>query len=693
MNQPNRTLWQYFGILLIAGLVPAASPERSTDQTDIGAASVPGTIEVDVLAMFDAGDLRTGEVIDDPVWIIEADEEDEQLVEIPLIFKPGTEPLEVKSSTIRLRGGRLLAYRFDNTHEAARESRSRSRRGGGVGPPGFAADQFGPPGDVGFGDPRSFTPDRLGLPGRSRSPRGTGRPTRVPRPDDRATRAERPEDDIDPNMQMPQLTRRFTVTPEGKIQWKLNRSIPKGIVQDSDNLYALMLDPELMESKINPDKADVRSSDRRSRNSDRSRSRGTDNSRQTRRRSTRQSRAGRGGLGGIGDLGSIPGGPNIGRSESRSRRGRTGRTERGRRSDAETLSPEDRRAQLEMARELKRSLVDLPTKFEAPLPRRVWAIYQTPTSEAQFEIHGLSAGPWAVNLDWLDHLHNLGSVGRRDSNDEQGLPTQVTQRVESLRNHLAKDPHPQNYRIIAYALNRAQLSAFARPGDSLYQLCAMILKGPDADAQQVLIEDLVSTVPLSEGSYSLLKMAKNLDPQAKLMYLRGLLQANLADPRQLQDALAATNQTLADPEAPDPREVLYEIWEAVQDRPDAVMMLVGGVRFDHLPQQRRDEAIAVIVEHAGSDHLAAGWLDQHLIGSTDRQLVQRTLEIIRDAGPVSMRPVVHQLLDLVFGHPSRPAGSEPALHATIKQPLIIDSAGHSIIRTLQNADPDLRRLA
>ncbi|MCC7407671.1 MAG: hypothetical protein IT442_06340 [Phycisphaeraceae bacterium] len=82
----------------------------------------------------------------------------------------------------------------------------------------------------------------------------------VPAPEDSDDASTlRGGDTTDAQTRFPRLTRSLTVTPHGRVQWKLDRFIPGGAIADPAQLYALKIQPTLAEAPNNADNRGPRS--------------------------------------------------------------------------------------------------------------------------------------------------------------------------------------------------------------------------------------------------------------------------------------------------------------------------------------------------------------------------------------------------------------------------------------------------
>lgn len=340
-------------------------------------------------------------------------------------------------------------------------------------------------------------------------------------------------------------------------------------------------------------------------------------------------------------------------------------------------------------RQLRESVRELPEQFEAPLPPRLWAVYEVPASAAQIGFAGEPPLPWGVGMTELETLRSTGGGSRGGGPGAQGLAAAATFDV------MARGGHPLTHRAIAYALHSANLVGQAQVNDPLYQVLGKIIAGPDDTARRIIVEDLATTIPPTSATAALLRdAARHMTPQMQLVALQGLLQGNPNDAQQLRDMVDNANRTMADPNGPDAGLVLEAIAEGVADLSgQAGPTFITGINFDNLPEERRDQAIAYVVRGAGQRPLAAAWLNHRLLGSNNQATVRRTLELLSRATGATgvLQPVGEALTRAVFGEPRDDAG--PKLDLTVTQPIPIDTTSHGIFRGINSGDPSIRALA
>ncbi len=410
----------------------------------------------------------------------------------------------------------------------------------------------------------------------------------------------------------PMLARSITVEPAGKIRWNLERFIPTGTVREADNLYNLKIRSELLTRKepLRPRPEPPQPGD------------------------TPQARADR--------------------------------------ARASAQANELYRQQAAALSELRRAVMAAPSKFEAPRPQLLWAIFDvSPAVVRDLQIDGPPPLPWRISLLQLESLRSLAkaSVGA------EGPSRDALMQLHTLVQLVAGDPHPLNLRLASQSLAGAKLFPLSQPGDDVHNVSRAILDGKDPAARSTLIRELVAVTPPTDATLGLLKLAaRNADPTTQLMALTGLAQSQNPEPEVLTLLLETANRLINAADAPPALTVLDQIFTASRGpstnntqptppgtvldpaaltaintpapgpdvapgltttpgsiAPNIAALLAQQVRFQFTDTLRRDDVILALIQRSNTQPLAAYWLSTQLLGSTDSALTQRTLQLLASA--------------------------------------------------------------
>jgi len=341
-------------------------------------------------------------------------------------------------------------------------------------------------------------------------------------------------------------------------------------------------------------------------------------------------------------------------------------------------------------RELRDQVRHLPGEFQARLPKRLWAVFEISDRFDEFSFTGPAPMPWRMSLEDMEALRQTAS--RSDS--ANGLTTEDFTSISQMTLLLA-DEHPFTERMVAHTLAQANMFGRAKTGDALYRLIERLLAGSDSQAKRAVTAGLAKTVPPTPATLGLLKGAfAGLDPASKLLALGGMLATKDNDPIGQRQMLDTANQMITDPDGPGVVYVLDELARALADKPDAVALVGGGLRFDALDQASLDQAVVYTADAAEHSAVAAEWMEHGLLGSSNPAVVKRTIELLGTSAPGggAVSYVTNILVQLGFGPTNDDAASraKPPLRGLAKIP--IGSARHSIYRVLNAGDPDLRAL-
>jgi len=437
----------------------------------------------------------------------------------------------------------------------------------------------------------------------------------------------------------PRITREVVVTPSGRVKWELERFIRGGEVRGRESDYAYLLKRELLEEKS-------------------------------------------------------PGSPpRIRRSEGESYRAYVTRSQQQR---------AEWRARNKEYRELRDRVYDLPEQFDAPIPERIWAVFDVNSFVETWEFEGPPPLPWTISPDQLQTVQRASESTRQDTalgRDVEELPREYRNHVAAMLGMVSNDPHPYNLRLAAYAISGSRLARFAEPGDNLYQLMLRIGQGSDIKAKRVVVKQLLETFPPTQATRQLLAIIGRdvLDDGLQMVRLENLLKSNDRTPQTLRDILSEANRVIREGKETSISEAVGALLEVSKETSQAMSMFASGVRFQDLDDAELDRVIVRIAEAAPENELAAIWLDRELLGASDPRLTRRTLEILAtsEAGSDLLRPAMTGLLDFAFGPPQTDDGdgNRPVIRLDLQEPLVVDSPRHAIFRSLQQGDSEIRALA
>lgn len=427
----------------------------------------------------------------------------------------------------------------------------------------------------------------------------------------------------------PRISRRVVLTPHGTVRWELDRVLAAAQVKSGDEPYLLRLRPDRLE-ELKP--------------------------------------------------------------------ARPERIER--RNDEDPRAWRQRQREAQMAyrdeqiafRDLRTKVRELPDTFEAPMPARLWAVYDASEALRDLSMTGPEPLPWRIGYEQFEALREVAAMSIGDE------PSYADDRRINQLAPIAADEPPYAHRLLALALSHAQMVGKAKPKDPLHRLVEQVIAGPDEAARRLMLRDLVTTVPPTPSTRMLLSDASgHLTPRMKLASLRGALggmaERGGDEASSMQMGIVAAAEALADPQGPPAGGVLEAVNEALAPRPESYPAVIAGIDLTTLPEDRRDDAIAYLIRSAGTSPLSAAWLSGALLGSNDPAVVNRTLELLAAASPRSpmIAAVTDQLLAALFGPPTEQA--QQTLDLTLEQRIALDAPSHPLFRSLNAGDRETRELA
>lgn len=601
MGRTRRSVW-------MAAMLMAVAPHA-------GAQSPPEPASLDVAGLLEAAALQPGSVQDAAFTL--APQTGRKLIALPVRLGEVTEATELDKPSFTLRGGgRFLGWQVPAVDPNAPQA------GGFAAPPFGGQGMFFDPADP-YGGFDEFGGAAMPMP-MPVNPAVTGSGNTVPEG-------------------APRIARKITLTPQGTVQWELDRTIAQQGQPNPQSMFALKARPDLVVAM------------------------------QPQRPGATPRPAG-GGFEGGGPTPRPPG----------------GNTEQRRAEQAAFME------QVRAFNQLREQLKLVPEQFEQPAPPRVWAVYEVGLEVNDLSFAGQAPLPWRIGLADLTTLASMATAGggRRPGQ----LDAQTNSNVLQL-SQLAGDNHALTHRLIAAVLQRSNLAAAATRGDTIYRLLSQLLTAEDVESRRITLEALGAVNPPTPAATALLQeaaAAPSMPGELKVVALRGLMNGNFSNPQEAAATVRLIQATLNDPQGPDAGETLRQVVERVGHHPEATAALAGAVNFSQLSPQKLDEVIAYLVAAAPRSPLAAAWLDRGLLGAFNQQTAARTLERIAEAdtGPSPARTLATFLASLVFTPPAEADGAA-ADDARLRLigPLPITSAQHSLLNLLNSGDAKTRELA
>ncbi|MEE9211739.1 MAG: hypothetical protein V3U29_03700, partial [Phycisphaeraceae bacterium] len=615
--------WQLAAAVSALTLVATASPVAAQQADDTGgrpaAAEAGPTVELDLAVLLDSPDVVVTSV-SDGIWKLQA-EPGTALVQLPLIVEPGERQGQLDSSAISMRGGRFLAWRVDEagsaTGRAAAGRRTITPRGALPTGSTHPRDRIG-----------ALRPEMAGsVIGRGGAPALQNAPNQAP---------------DDSTASWPRLARTLSVDPDGTVRWKLDRLIPGGTVTGTDLLYAMKIDPELL-NKSNPGPT-----------------------------------------------------PRITRNADESPQDYQARRRR------EQVA---HRQKLQAFGELRKRVLGLPTEFEQPSSPRLWAIFGVRGRQVPLQIHGDTIEPWTITLDQLDALRDASKSRRGDQQlSTEGLEL-ISQLAELVRdnhpyNHRLVAYVLANTGMAKLAqrggpLHQLIQTLLGGPDDEarIVVIDNLASIAPPSPVVSALLRNAWPSMnPQMKLAAIRGLLRADLADAAQRRQMLLTVNSVLADPTgppadAVLEVIVETARQQPDLTAILATGVRFELLPAKRrDRAIVAALELAGQVAPGSAQARADEVKAP---------LAAAWVNHQLLGSANPTLVRRTLELLDavEPGESWIKPATAAMLEFVFGPPAGEATDRNTLTASLAARIPIESVDHSLLRVIQHGDPPLRDLA
>ncbi len=182
------------------------APLPRRDDAEASKLPNPEVIDLDIRTLIESTEILPTQV-DGVIWTI-APQTNRRLLQLPFVIAPGEKAVKLNTDTLRIAGGRLLAWHADKEAAPVPVPQQEQGRddGGTVARPGVVA-----------------------------------LPAIEAPPDPIAT--------LQVNAEPPRLTREIRMAPSGEITWDMERVIFSATVKEQDLLYTYKLRPELLEAK------------------------------------------------------------------------------------------------------------------------------------------------------------------------------------------------------------------------------------------------------------------------------------------------------------------------------------------------------------------------------------------------------------------------------------------------------------
>ncbi len=461
----------------------------------------------------------------------------------------------------------------------------------------------------------------------------------------------------DETVVIPRVSRDVVVLPSGVIRWPLERAIPGFDLKSGDDLYLLKLRPDRLQEDV-PERPE------------RLTKRTTESNREFRER--------------------------------------------------QQESHDKYRDAMEAYRHLRDEIRDLPDVFESSLPGRLWAVFEMSDSNDEIELTGESPLPWSIDIELLELLGELkGQTGRSGFyGGGSGLTDDDVAKIEKV-SVLLDDEHPYSWRLLSQVLTSGDRLSISKPGDQLEQVYLELVDSGDEETRNRIVAAAAGVIPPTKVSAKLLERCKDdLTGRLRLMWLRSLFHSELLSPAVLGEMITTANRELANVSGPDAGRIIEQLLLGISDKPEALELVAVSINFDTLPADRQGQVLRYIIASSADQPLAARWLNEKLLGSSDSETVIRTLRMIDEgqSGPQIIKPLANWMMSRVTAPSAESEGitnhdsaddvdqgwrssatSDGGLNHLVSSisrgKIPLDSADHHLVELLTSSDDRIRPLA
>jgi hypothetical protein len=349
------------------------------------------------------------------------------------------------------------------------------------------------------------------------------------------------------------------------------------------------------------------------------------------------------------------------------------------------------REKQEVYRELRDDLRKLPERFSEPMPDLLYAAIEVADDDT-LTLEGQSPYPWSVDAEKKQLLDDLS----RSANafQEAGGKQLAASLVTMI------DSHPLDARAIAYAARRGRLVSQVQVDGPGYLVLTRLLQSNDIPARRIALYSVATANPPSLASAKLIGVAGEaaMGEERKMLSFESLgklFSTQADDPENARVLIDRVSKTIADPQGPAAPSVIERVLTTLspsQDRyrgqtaqSETTSVMVEALDLAGLTENEYDGVARAIIRHAPHSPVAAGWLDQKLLASSNQDLVNITLIQLYESKII--RPTNDQSPE--EGTP------EPVLDAdtiVLTDTIPMTRADHALL-TLFDAEDDVQKAA
>lgn len=341
----------------------------------------------------------------------------------------------------------------------------------------------------------------------------------------------------------------------------------------------------------------------------------------------------------------------------------------------------------------------LTKDLEIRKPTRIWVVYEVDNTMDDLVMDGLKPLPWEVKVETLMQLREIvkgQAQGQTGADGVNRLGPDAEAVILQLARLIAKR-HPYDLQLAALTVSLTRMVGYAQLGDTQFFLLKAILEADDSMSRKFIMAELRQTMPPTRATVELAKLVVTQgvgNTADKVNAVKEMLKLAKGNPTQARQSAETINTMLTNSDGPAPSTVLLPLFDVSRDNEEVRNVYVQSIRFQSLPENRLNDALVFVVENAGAEPLAAGWLNEHFLGSANPTLLRKTLTTIAEAdtGARDLGPMFNWAINKLFGKPV--TGQQSAMRkARMRLPIPIMTPNDGIFRALQHGNSEIRDLA
>lgn len=287
-------------------------------------------------------------------------------------------------------------------------------------------------------------------------------------------------------------------------------------------------------------------------------------------------------------------------------------------------------------RELRDSLRELPESFSEPRPTVLYAAMEVPDNAA-LSFQGPAPLPWTLDeakRETFDQFARGGNLFQDGQNAD--LAGKAVTMIQG---------HPLDARALAIATTRSKLASQVQADDPGYEIITRLLQSNDLATRRIALAGIATVTPPTLASAKLIGVAGEaaLGEERKMLSFASLskLFSTQADSSENASILIAqVSQAITDPEGPSAPRIIEKVLDSlastaanVRQKADSetIGVMVKEIDLSGVTPEESAGVIAAIIERSPTNPVAAGWLDQQLLASSDQKVVSQTLSQLYEA--------------------------------------------------------------